>query len=119
MAIDLTRMKALLEAKRDELRTDIAQLSASSGPLELVPQDSEDSATELQAYQQEQSILENEQVLLAEVEAALERIENGTYGLCVTCGQPIPEKRLETIPWAARDVRCEEQHSAGREASFR
>jgi DnaK suppressor protein len=27
----------------------------------------------------------------------------------VTCGQPIPEKRLEAIPWAARDIKCEEQ----------
>ncbi len=58
--------------------------------------------------QQEQSILVNEQALLTQVERALERIENGTYGKCVNCGQPIPEKRLEAIPWAERDVKCEE-----------
>ena len=54
-------------------------------------------------------MLVNQQALLTEVERALERIEQGTYGKCVDCGQPIPEKRLEAIPWAARDVKCEEQ----------
>ncbi|GER83532.1 MAG: TraR/DksA C4-type zinc finger protein [Thermogemmatispora sp.] len=116
MSIDLAKMKALLEAKRDELRADIAQLTAPPASVEPLPQDNEDSATEIQTYQQEQSILENEQALLAEVEAALARIEEGTYGLCVSCGRPIPEKRLEAIPWAARDVQCESQRQAGRES---
>ncbi|HCF84935.1 MAG TPA: transcriptional regulator, partial [Ktedonobacter sp.] len=59
--------------------------------------------------QQEQSILVNEQALLTEVQNALERIEKGTYGKCIVCGQPIPEKRLEALPWAARCVKDEER----------
>ncbi|HAG99869.1 MAG TPA: transcriptional regulator, partial [Ktedonobacter sp.] len=59
--------------------------------------------------QQEQSILVNEQALLTEVQNALERIEKGTYGTCIVCGQPIPEKRLEALPWAARCVKDEER----------
>ena len=39
---------------------------------------------------------------------ALQRIDDGRYGLCVVCGNAIPEKRLEAIPWAARDVKCEQ-----------
>ena len=44
---------------------------------------------------------------LQQVEAALGRIEGGTYGLCVDCGQPIPTPRLQLMPYAARDVNCQ------------
>jgi DnaK suppressor protein len=118
MTIDLAKMKRVLEAKREELRADIARLMTPPDLVEPLPQDSEDSATDLQVYRQEQSILENEQALLAEVEAALTRIEEGSYGLCATCGRPIPEKRLEAIPWAARDVQCESQRQARRADLF-
>lgn len=115
MTIDLNIMKARLEAKRDELQANIAQLTeahpAPADPLEAgqAPQDFEDVAVDFLETQQEQSLLVNELALLTEVQRALKRIEDGTYGKCVNCGQPIPEKRLEAIPWAARDVKCEEQ----------
>jgi RNA polymerase-binding protein DksA len=43
---------------------------------------------------------ENSNHVLAEIEAALGRIEGGTYGLCERCGKPIGEERLEALPWA-------------------
>ncbi len=114
MTIDLNIMKARLEAKRDELQANIARLTeAHPAPVDPLaseaPQDFEDVAVDFLETQQEQSLLVNELALLTEVQRALKRIEDGTYGKCVTCGQPIPEKRLEAIPWAARDVKCEEQ----------
>ena len=39
-----------------------------------------------------------------QIDAALERIEDGTYGFCVTSGEPIPQARLKAIPWAAQRV---------------
>jgi DnaK suppressor protein len=69
----------------------------------------------------EQSIRVNEQALLTEVLQALKRIDDGTYGICVACGNPIPEKRLEAIPWAARDIKCEqalEQKNLSREELY-
>jgi len=51
----------------------------------------------------------NDQALLTEVQAALKRIDDGTYGYCVVCGQPIPERRLQAIPWAARCIKDEQQ----------
>ena len=39
-----------------------------------------------------------------QIDAALERIENGTYGYCITSGAPIPIARLRAIPWAAESV---------------
>ncbi len=114
MAIDLHKMKTRLEAKRDELRTSISGLTEAhpvpTDPIEANegPNDFEDIAVDFLEVQNEQSLLVNEQALLTEVLQALKRIEGGVYGLCVACGNPIPEKRLEAIPWAARDVNCEQ-----------
>lgn len=43
---------------------------------------------------------------LAEVDAALDRIVGGVYGLCVTCARPIPEERLDVLPMAAQCMPC-------------
>jgi RNA polymerase-binding transcription factor DksA len=43
---------------------------------------------------------------LAEVEAAIQRLEGGTYGVCERCGQPIAEARLEARPAAGTCIRC-------------
>ena len=115
MTINLEQIKQRLEAKRAELQENIANLTeAYPRPVDALeasegPQDFEDTAVDFLETQQEQAVLVNQQALLTEVESALERIEQGTYGKCVDCGQPIPERRLEAIPWAARDVKCEEK----------
>jgi DnaK suppressor protein len=44
---------------------------------------------------------ENSERVLAEIDAALKRIDDGTYGTCTACGRPIGEERLEAYPWAA------------------
>ena len=46
------------------------------------------------------------QVTIAEIDAALARIDAGTYGTCVQCGAAIPEERLELRPFAGRCVTC-------------
>jgi DnaK suppressor protein len=51
-------------------------------------------------------LLENEVQLLTEVNAALERIERGTFGRCENCGQEIPNKRLDALPHARYCVHC-------------
>ena len=45
------------------------------------------------------ALAESDSAILAAVRAALTRIEDGTYGLCVVDGEPIDEKRLEAVPW--------------------
>ena len=115
MTINLEQIKQRLEAKRAELQENIKGLTeAHPEPVGAIEAsegapDFEEIAVDFLETQQEQSLLVNQQALLTEVEQALERIEQGTYGKCVDCGQPIPERRLEAIPWAARDVKCEEK----------
>ena len=52
------------------------------------------------------SLLGSEKDALDQIEAAIERIEDGKYGRCETCGGRIPKPRLEAIPYAAQCVRC-------------
>ena len=56
---------------------------------------------------------ENSEHVLSEIEAALERIEAGTYGTCRTCGQPISEERLEAIPYATQCIDCKRREERG------
>ena len=44
-----------------------------------------------------------------EIQAALQRLENGTYGICEACGKPISPERLEALPTARRCVPCQEK----------
>jgi RNA polymerase-binding transcription factor len=127
MTLDMQQTKKRLEEKRTELRTQMGDLDqAHPTPVDTTeisegPQEFEETNVDFIEMQQEQSILVNEQALLTEVEAALKRIEDGTYGRCIVCGQPIPEKRLEAIPWAARCVKDEqalEQRNLSREELY-
>jgi hypothetical protein len=47
--------------------------------------------------------------LTRQVSEALERIDNGKYGLCLNCGEPIPPKRLAALPWVAFCIACQEE----------
>jgi RNA polymerase-binding protein DksA len=51
--------------------------------------------------------------VLAAIDAALERLDAGTYGVCVTCGKPIGEDRLEAIPYAAQCIECRSREERG------
>ena len=42
------------------------------------------------------------------IEEALDRLDSGDYGICLSCDQPIPPKRLQAVPWARYCVRCQE-----------
>ena len=55
------------------------------------------------------SLLASESNALDQIEAAIERIENGSYGKCEMCDEQIPESRLDAIPYAARCVQCASQ----------
>jgi len=49
---------------------------------------------------------ENSTQVLGEIDAALQRIEAGTYGTCTNCGEEIPLARLEAYPWASLCIDC-------------
>ncbi len=65
-----------------------------------------DTATAMHDRELDEGLTENEEELLAAIDAALQRIEDGTYGICSNCGKPIGEERLEALPWADLCIDC-------------
>jgi RNA polymerase-binding protein DksA len=59
------------------------------------------------------SLEENEERLLEAIDAALTRIDDGTYGICSACGQPIGEERLEALPWTTQCIDCKRKEERG------
>ncbi len=113
MTLDLNQQKKRLEARKAELQREIADLTAAypetpTNEASNAPGDHADVATDFLEMHQEQAVMMNEQALLTLVEQALQRLDNGTYGYCQQCGKPIPAQRLLAIPWAERDIACEE-----------
>ena len=65
-----------------------------------------DTATATLGREIDYSLGENSEQVLTEIDAALQRIEDGTYGTCTTCGREIPLERLEAYPWASLCIDC-------------
>jgi len=59
------------------------------------------------------SLEENEGRLLAAIDSALARIDEGTFGICRTCAQPIGEERLEALPWTTQCIDCKRKEERG------
>ena len=112
MTIDTQNVRTRLETKRAELQHEIAGLTLEEESSAQAGQGVEETGETAQAFQEvqlDESLLQNQRHLLADVEEALRHLQDGTYGRCLTCGRPIPDRRLEAIPWAVRDVECEER----------
>jgi RNA polymerase-binding protein DksA len=56
---------------------------------------------------------DNAEQVIAAIDAALARIEAGTYGTCVSCGTDIPYERLEANPWASLCIDCKRKAEGG------
>lgn len=106
---ELKEMRTLLLEKRRELVGDMNGMESGSryggreggpGNLSTVPTHQADVGSD--NYEQEFTLglLESERILLNEIDEALQRIEEGTYGICLGTGQPIGKPRLKARPWA-------------------
>ena len=115
---DLEQFKSLLIELRARLRGDVKMLSDGAlddGHESKSPTHMAELGTD--AYERDfaLSLMENDQETLAEINAALKRIETGTYGLCETCvaegkspsKAAIPRQRLKAIPHARNCVDCQ------------
>jgi DnaK suppressor protein len=72
---------------------------------------SADQMDEIQFASERELALRNvdrESTLLRQVKAALRRIRNGSFGMCVDCESAIKPKRLAALPWASRCIQCQE-----------
>ncbi len=119
MAINLKQIRAGLESEQKRLVEELEQIETSARPTEERREGSpfgkrEEEATE--SLELEKRLALEKQVMehLAEVEHALKKFEEGTYGFCDSCGQPIAPDRLEALPQASLCVACKEKNKKGR-----
>lgn len=102
--------KRLLQNKSDELRR---SMSAQSVSQMVSRKDRLSDEGDLSQQSHEEWIFLNRNTLdmklLREVQDALRRFEQGTYGVCHECEEPISVKRLDAVPWARHCVVCQER----------
>ncbi len=103
----LQRLRKILLKEREEIIGGVKQIYESSKEIgQDGIQDIGDEAANIYNKQILLSLNENERMRLQEVDEALDRIANGTYGICEECGGPIGLKRLEARPVAKYCVPC-------------
>jgi DnaK suppressor protein len=103
----IARFKKILLKEREQIVGEVKQIVESSKEMgQDGIQDIGDEAANIYNKQVLLSLNENERLRLKEVDESLDRIENGTYGICEECGGPISLKRLEVRPVAKYCVPC-------------
>jgi RNA polymerase-binding protein DksA len=114
-AIDTDRFRETLLEERGRVEAALQNLheensrtlSEDAGEETAYDNHLADTATETYDRELDYTLEENSGHVLAEIDAALDRIANGTYGRCTNCDGQIPVERLEALPWATLCIECQ------------
>src|SRR5918996_923160 len=101
--MDPERARARLSEERSRIERELADLGESL-PGSDEPEDFGDSGAELDQSGRDSAIRDDLRRTLAAIARAEQRLADGSYGMSVVSGKPIPDKRLEALPWAERTV---------------
>ena len=108
--IDQTHNAELLRARLAQLQ---GRIKGINGELRTqLPADFEEQASDLENQDALQTMEDASLREIQQIEQALQRMADGTYGQCVRCGEPIAARRLEALPAAATCMACAEQDGA-------
>ncbi|MEN3950112.1 TraR/DksA family transcriptional regulator [Iodidimonas sp. SYSU 1G8] len=97
VADDLSNRLRELTDRADRLEHDLR--------LPLDP-DFAEQATDMESAEANQALEESSRAEIVQIRAALARIEEGEYGICTTCGDPIAEARLQALPYTPQCIEC-------------
>src|SRR4051812_44619245 len=120
-AIDTGRFQQLLTEERKRVVDAIDNIHAEN-PGSMVDETEEtsfqgnhmgDVASATFDREMASTLEDNSTHVLTAIDAALLRIENGTYGVCERCGQPIGVERLEALPWATLCIEDKRKQERG------
>jgi len=110
---DIKRFEEMLIEQKNKLEEDLARISkpnSKEGDYETaysdIGDDMDENASEVEEYADNIAIENNLEEQLKDVNNALEKIKNGTYGVCEICGADIAIERLEANPAAKRCMQC-------------
>jgi DnaK suppressor protein len=110
----IERFKRKLQVRHRELQSGVAQAQQT---LHIAQhdhgKDEGDRANTSLAREIDLAQKSRDRALLALVDAALKRVSEGTFGICLNCGQETNSKRLEAIPWVRYCITCQELIDAG------
>jgi RNA polymerase-binding transcription factor DksA len=107
---DLARYRDMLVAKREELLSDMVALEeealtgGGSGSLSTLPQHMADQGSDNWEQTMALGLVASQRAHVKEVDAAIGRIDNGTFGICEETGQAINRERLDEAPWARLSI---------------
>jgi RNA polymerase-binding protein DksA len=108
---EIEKFKALLLAKRSEILDNVTHMENETlrkqrSDLSNMPIHMADVGSDTFETENTLGLMDSERKLLAEIDDALERIENNIYGICEGGGEAITKARLKAIPWARYCVKC-------------
>jgi DnaK suppressor protein len=113
---ELNRFRGLLDELRSDLRSQLGELGANPDEDSLETGDFDygfaDSAQSTAERGKVLALIDRLRGQLRDVERALRKMDDGTYGLCERCGQPIGIERLEALPYSTLCVSCKQKESA-------
>ena len=116
---DIERLRQKLEFMRHESRQLLRRVDQEAQSLDAdSPQDSADRSV---ISLSKESVFERSsqhRTSLRRIEAALRRIADGSFGVCVGCGDDIQSRRLEAVPWTQYCLRCQRELEQGMGSSF-
>jgi RNA polymerase-binding transcription factor len=112
--MELEQVRTLLEARRRQLADELAELTKppEAGSNLSFGKRIGEGTTEAVERISSTAAARSIAATLAEVDRALEKVDEGTYGRCDNCGQPVASERLEAIPFATLCVTCSARRSA-------
>jgi RNA polymerase-binding protein DksA len=105
-----TRVEAAIQNLHDE---NPGTLAEDAGEETAYDNHLADTATETYDRELDYTLEENSEQILAEIDAALKRIEEGTYGICTNRGEQIAVERPEALPWATLCIDCARDRERG------
>ncbi|MEM9354286.1 MAG: TraR/DksA family transcriptional regulator [Planctomycetota bacterium] len=110
----ILKLREMLVTRRDALRKALAgDLSMLQSLREQIGSDVVDAALDAAQDEISSKLAEVESRELANIEIALERIKDGTYGQCEICGGKIPLARLNALPYATMCIECQRLSETG------
>jgi RNA polymerase-binding protein DksA len=110
----LMSTEELLEQEQKRISLKLAQLYETL--RSTIDPDIEDAASELEAQEHARALVRELEEQLSSLDLALKKVEQGTYGICERCGQPIDPARLEAVPETTLCLSCK-QISEGQDRS--
>ncbi|KMJ58386.1 hypothetical protein AB685_10855 [Bacillus sp. LL01] len=110
---NLEKMKESIEKKRENSILDESMRESTGEITSGIGNHLAEGNAERVDREQEQTFEQIDEKLLGEIEEALTRMEEGTYGTCVDTGEEIPYERLEALPYAKRTAQAQEKFDKG------